>query len=529
MGLMAASLTAQGGALADADRLGEVRKLAIFLAMAVGMFMAVLDIQIVASSLGPLQAGLLAAADEVAWLQTAYLMAEIVMIPLSAFLAQALSTRWLFVLSAGAFTLASLACGLAWDLPSMVAFRAAQGFVGGAMIPLVFATGFAFFDGPRRAVATAVLGVVSTLAPTLGPSLGGWITDTLGWRWLFFINIAPGLLVTLALVGLGPVDRAQPKLLARIDWLHALSLAVFLGGLQFVLEEGPRRQWLDDPHVAAVAWFAAVAAAVFFERCWKSPAPLVNLAVFRTRGFTAAAALNFLVGFGLYAIIFLVPVFLDRVRGFTSYEVGATVAVAGGFMMLADPVAAWISTRADQRIVLALGLVAYATSFGMVAGVTKDWGFGELFWPQAVRGAASMFCIVPVVGLALGAFSDQELPDASGITNLMRNLGGAVGIALANTWLVRFFAQHLRGLGEGLSPDVVREQLAVAAGRLSGDLPDPVQALAAAQAALTRLVGLDALSLAFQDVFGLFAWVTLAGLVLIPFCRGGPLTSQGVH
>src|SRR5258706_10315804 len=130
-------------------------------------------------------------------------MAEIVMIPLSAFLAKALSTRWLFVLSAALFTIASLLCGLAWDLRSMVLFRAMQGFVGGAMIPLVFATGFSFFDGPKAAMATAVLGVISTLAPTLGPTIGGWVTDTLGWRWLFFMNIAPGVLVTLALVGLG--------------------------------------------------------------------------------------------------------------------------------------------------------------------------------------------------------------------------------------------------------------------------------------------------------------------------------------
>src|SRR5580704_15977618 len=256
--------------------------------MAVGQFMALLDIQIVVASLGSIQGGLSASQDEVDWIQTSYLMAEIVMIPLSAYLAQALSTRWMFVGSAALFTLTSLACGAAWDLPSMVVFRAIQGFVGGAMVPLVFATGFSFFDGARAAMATAVLGVISTLAPTLGPAIGGLITDTLGWRWLFFINIAPGLVVTVALIMLGPVDHAEPKLLKRIDWLHAASLAVFLGGLQFVLEEGPRHQWLDDRTVAAVAWTALVAAVVFFERCFYAKNPLVKLGTLRHKGFAAA-------------------------------------------------------------------------------------------------------------------------------------------------------------------------------------------------------------------------------------------------
>src|SRR5215469_14203120 len=176
------------GARASAA-LPEWRRLAIFFVMAIGQFMALLDIQIVVASLSSIQAGLSAGADEIDWIQTAYLMAEIVMIPLSAYLGQALSTRWMFIGSAALFTLTSLACGAAWDLPSMIAFRIVQGFVGGAMIPLVFATGFSFFDGAQAAMATAVLGLISTLAPTLGPAIGGWVTEYLGWRWLFFINI----------------------------------------------------------------------------------------------------------------------------------------------------------------------------------------------------------------------------------------------------------------------------------------------------------------------------------------------------
>ncbi len=314
--------------------LSEPRKAAIFLVMSVGMFMAVLDIQIVAASSAAIQAGLAASAEEIDWLQTAYLMAEIVMIPLSAFLAEAISTRWLFVLSAGLFTLVSLTCGLTSDLTSMTILRALQGFVGGAMIPVVFATAFAFFQGQKLAMATAVLGVISTLAPALGPTIGGWIADTASWRWLFFINIAPGIAVTAALFFLGPVDEAQPWRLAHIDWLHGVALAVFLGGLQYVLQEGPTHGWFDDRTIATVAWFAFIGAAVFFERCLYSANPIVNLEPFRRRGFGPACLVSAVIGFGLYTSVYLTPVFLARVRGFNGLDIGQTVGVTGLFMAL---------------------------------------------------------------------------------------------------------------------------------------------------------------------------------------------------
>src|SRR6201985_3540928 len=187
--------------------LPTARKYLIFAVMAFGQFMALIDIQIVAASLNDVQAGLSVGPDEISWVQTGYLMAELVMIPFSAFLAQALSTRWLFALSAGLFTVSSALCGMAWDIQSMVAFRVVQGFVGGAMVPTVFATGYAMFSGPQRAMIPAILGLVSVLAPTLGPTVGGWLTDAAGWRWIFYINIVPGVAVTLLTLSVVKVDR----------------------------------------------------------------------------------------------------------------------------------------------------------------------------------------------------------------------------------------------------------------------------------------------------------------------------------
>src|SRR5215470_13108348 len=183
------------------------RKFLIFGVMAFGQFMALLDIQIVAASLNDVQAGLSAGPDEISWVQTAYLMAELVMIPFSAFLAQALSTRWLFALSAGLFTISSVLCGLAWNIESMILFRVLQGFTGGAMVPTVFAVGFTLFTGKQRALIPAILGMIAVLAPTLGPTVGGLITQTLDWRWIFFINVAPGIAVTALTVLLIRVDR----------------------------------------------------------------------------------------------------------------------------------------------------------------------------------------------------------------------------------------------------------------------------------------------------------------------------------
>src|SRR6201991_674745 len=220
--------------------LPTARKFLIFGIMAFGQFMALIDIQIVAASLNDVQAGLSAGPDEISWVQTGYLMAELVMIPLSAFLAQALSTRWAFALSAALFTIASALCGAAWDIDSMVAFRIVQGFVGGAMIPTVFATGFALFSGKQRAMIPAILGMISVLAPTLGPTVGGWITDAMGWRWVFFINVAPGTLVTILTLLLIRVDSPNLAMLKRIDWVHLASMAVALAGLEYVLEEGPK-------------------------------------------------------------------------------------------------------------------------------------------------------------------------------------------------------------------------------------------------------------------------------------------------
>ena len=502
-------------------------KYLIFAIMAFGQFMALIDIQIVAASLNDVQSGLSAGPDEISWVQTGYLMAELVMIPFAAFLAQSLSTRWLFALSAGLFTLSSALCGMAWDIQSMVFFRVLQGFTGGAMVPTVFATGFALFSGPQRAMIPAILGAVSVLAPTLGPTVGGWLTDALGWRSIFYVNIVPGIAVTALAIAFIRVDRPNLGMLRKIDYSHLTALAVFLGGLEYVLEEGPRHDWLGDPAIATAAWLSLVGFGLFLERSFNSGGPIVRLTPFRKPTFAIACVFNLVIGFGLYSATYLLPVFLGRVRGFNSLQIGATVVVTGIAQILSVVVAARLSQRVDQRLLITVGLSVFAASLWLASYVTPDWGFQAFLIPQILRGFAIMLCIVPSVNMALSGFAMAELRYASGLFNLMRNLGGAIGIAVVNTWLQDNARIQAARMGESLgeagrrAPDFVAA-MAVRIGSAAGD---PNQALLAAQGQLARLVGRFALAAGFDEVFRMMAWLFIAALVMVPFCKPPPIAA----
>lgn len=497
------------------------RKFLMFAVLAFGQFMALLDIQIVAASLNDVQAGLSASADEISWVQTAYLMAELVMIPLSAFLAQAISTRWLFAVSAATFTLSSVLCGMAWNIESMIAFRVLQGFTGGAMVPTVFAVGFTIFDGKQRALIPAILGMVSVLAPTLGPTVGGLITHTIGWHWIFYINVLPGLAVTVLALAMVDVDRADPSMFKRIDWSQLISMVVFLAGLEYVLEEGPRQDWFGDTTIMISAWLSLVGFLLFLERSFHSKIPIVKLSAFRVRTFAIACVFNLVIGFGIYSSTYLVPIYLGRVRGYDSLQIGTTVFVVGIAQLFSTLVAARLSETIDRRIVITAGLLLFALSLMLTSNVTSQWGFNELLIPQLVRGFAVMLCIVPSVGMALSSFQGPDLRYASGLFNLMRNLGGAIGIAVVNTWLqdnTRIFtARFSESLGHHLqsSTDIILGT----ANRLAAVTPDPAQALLLAKAMFSRTVAQQSLTIAFSDVFYVMALIFVAALILVPFCK----------
>jgi DHA2 family multidrug resistance protein len=495
------------------------RLIAAFVALSVGMFMAILDIQIVASSLAEIQAGLSASSSEIAWVQTAYLIAEIVMIPLTGFLGRALSTRYLFAIAAGGFTLMSVLCASSNSIGEMVVWRAAQGFIGGAMIPVVFSAAFTVFPKNRQAMVAAIVGLIATLAPTVGPTIGGVLTNAFSWHWLFLINVVPGIAVTVAVLFLVDFDKPDFGLLRRLDWIGLASLAAFLGSLEYVLEEGAGNDWFQDRTIAIVAVVAVLAGVAFFARALTAEEPIVDIKAFADRNFATGSLFSFALGIGLYGLVFLYPIFLARVRGYDSLQIGNTMFVSGAFMMLTAPIAGTLAQKMDPRWMMAFGLALFAVSCVELVPITKDWAFVELFLPQAVRGVALMTCMLPVSILALGTLPPERIKNASGLFNLMRNLGGAFGLAVITTILNQRTDLHLERLRETVtwSRTAAAEQLAnlTAGFRATVGLDAPQAALNA----LSNIVRQQALVMAFSDVFLLLAGVFFVVLFLVPLAR----------
>lgn len=490
-------------ALVDPAHMPLGRRIFAFSAMCVGMFIALLDIQIVSASLREIGGGLSAGADETVWVQTSYLIAEIIVIPLSGWLSRVMSTRWLFAASAAGFTAASLLCGLAWNIQSMIAFRALQGFLGGSMIPMVFTTAFAFFQGPQRVIAAATIGAIASLAPTLGPTIGGWITDNYSWPWLFFVNLVPGLYVSIAVPLLVRIDRADLSLLKTADLPGIALLALFLGCLEYTLEEGPRWDWFDDRTIVATAWIAGLSAILFVWRSLRYAHPVVDLRALKDRNFALGCFFSFVTGIGIFATIYLTPVFLGRVRGFSALQIGLAVLSTGVFQLMAIPLYSWLANRVDLRWLMMFGLACFALSMWEFAPITHDWGWRELLLPQALRGIGQQFAVPPTVTLTLGGLAPARLRLASGLFNLMRNLGGAIGIAACATILDRRTNLHFFRLAEHLTAanQAAGSLLDGVAARLAGPGLDGAGAATAALRQLWQLTYREALTLTFADIY----------------------------
>jgi DHA2 family multidrug resistance protein len=514
----AASGTMDGGALpkaADADRI-DPRRLITFLCMVFGMFMAILDIQIVSASLTEIQAGLAASANEITWVQTAYLISEVIMIPLSGYLSRALGTRLLFSLSAAGFTFASLMCGFSTTINEMIIWRVIQGFIGGGMIPTVFATAYLIFPRSKMSIVSPMIGLVATLAPTIGPTVGGYLTDAFSWHWLFFINVVPGIAVTVAAFVLIDFDEPDWSLFRNFDWVGLLSMAGFLGALEYVLEEGPRNDWFGDETVLLFAWVSGLSAVIFFARVLTAKQPIVDLRSFTDRNFGLGSLFSFVVGIGLYGLTYLYPVYLAQIRGYNALMIGETMFVSGAVMFLTAPIAGRLMTKIDPRLMLILGFLSFAAGTFWMTYLTKDWDFWELFWPQVFRGVGIMIAMIPVNNIALGTLPPDRVKNASGLFNLTRNLGGAVGLAALTTLLNDRTDLHLARLHEQVtwSRQPALEMLNTMTQRFSSFGSD-AQAMALKQ--IYNLTHQQGVVMAFADVFLVltFLFVGLAVLSLL--------------
>src|SRR5215475_1876670 len=402
---------------ADSERI-EPKRVVAFTIMVFGMFMSILDIQIVSASLSDIQAGLSASSTEVSWVQTAYLIAEVIAIPLSGFLSRALGTRLLFAISASGFTIASFLCGFATTIEEMILWRAIQGFLGAGMIPTVFASAYTVFPRSKFHIVGPIIGLVATLAPTIGPTVGGYITDAMSWHWLFFINIVPGILITLGVLALVDFDEPHFELLDHFDWWGLLFMAGFLGSLEYVLEEGPQYEWLQDTSVAVFAGVGTISAVAFFWRVLSARVPIVDLWAFSNRNFAIGCVLQFCVGIGLYGLTYVYPRYLAEVRGYSAMMIGETMFVSGITMFLMAPVVGRMMLRFDMRYIIMFGLVVFALGSYQMTWITRDYDFYELLVPQILRGIGMMCAMVPTNNIALGTLAPDRVKNASGLFNL---------------------------------------------------------------------------------------------------------------
>ena len=489
-----------------------------FLLMCLGMFMAILDIQVVATSLPTIQQALGISQQAMSWIQTAYLIAEVIAIPLTGLFTRVLTLRWLVVAAVGLFTAASIGCAFSDGFAVLLLFRVVQGFAGGILIPAVFSAVFLLFPQRLHAVATTIGGVVAVLAPTFGPVVGGFITATWSWPWLFLINVVPGSVVASATPFLLPRRATDLDELKKLDVISLLVMAAALAALEIGLKRAPQGGWLS-PSCAGSLLASAIGLGIFLRRTARAAHPVLRLVALKRRSFALGCALSFCLGVGLFGSVYLMPVFLGFVRGHDAFEIGTIMLVTGIAQLVAAPIAAVLESRLGARLLTAIGFALFAAGLGLSYVQPRTADFDEMLWPQIVRGIAIMFCLLPPLRIALGDLPETEIADASGLFNLMRNLGGAIGIALVDTILygrVAIYAESFRDrllAGDltaanaiGLDPKLLLER----ASRPPTD----------AEIAYVRpLVEKASLALCVNEAWAMLAGFALVGLLIVSFVR----------
>lgn len=483
-----------------------------FAMMCLGLFMAILDMQIVATSLPTIRSALGIKAEAMSWVQTAYIIAEVITIPITGYLTRAWTMRGLFVVGISVFTIASIGCAASNGFVALIMWRVLQGFAAGTLIPAVFSAVFLLFPPRVEALATSIAGILAVLAPTVGPIVGGEITHGLSWHWLFLVNVVPGLLACAGGAMFLPRGRAQHGLIRHIDIIGLLWLSSALATLVIGLKQAPDLGWAS-PTVLGLFVVAVVTGWLFFRRALGRPNPVASVRVLADARVAVGCTLNFALGFGFFGATYLMPVFLALVRDHDALEIGRIMLVTGLAQLAAAPVVVVLEKRMDARLLSAFGFALFAIGLAMSGFETRESDYDAMFVPQIVRGIAIMFCLVPPTRIALGHLALADIPNASGLFNVARNLGGAIGLALVDTVIY------------GRAPiwgETIKNRL------LAGDIPTaravgiPIDAFLAARGQpiddetrelVAPLVEKLALAHAINEAWLVLAAITLAAIV----------------
>jgi DHA2 family multidrug resistance protein len=411
-----------------------------------------------------------------------------------------------------------LGCAASGSFAALIAWRVLQGFSGGTLIPAVFSAVFLLFPARRQGLATTFAGVLAVLAPTVGPIVGGWITETYSWHWLFLINIVPGIISAVLAAILLPKSPMRLGEVRTLDILSLTLLAIALAALEIALKEAPLRGW-DSGFALGPLALSFASSLGFVRRTLGASRPIVDLSTFADRSFTIGCILSFVLGIGLFGSVYLMPVFLAFVRDHNALEIGKIMLVTGVVQLLIAPIAVALEQRLDARLLTAAGFGLFALGLGLSGLQTPQTDFDAMFWPQVIRGLAIMFCLLPPTRLALGHLDASRVPDASGLFNLMRNLGGAIGLALIDTVIYTRSPVHGAAIMDKLQAgDIATAKftgipLDIFAARPAGLLD------ASTRAMMQPFVEKAALVQAINEAWAMVAMLTVAALLCVPLAK----------
>ena len=491
-----------------------------FVLMCLGMFMAILDIQVVATSLPTIQSALAISRDAMSWIQTAYLIAEIIAIPLTGWLTRVLTLRWLFVIAISLFTLASVGCAFSGSFTTLVSFRVRSGLCRRRADSGGFFRCLPAVSGPFAPIATTMAGIMAVLAPTVGPAVGGWITETWSWHWLFLINVAPGVLTAAATPFLLPNDKPRFADLVALDGYSLVLIAISLASLEIGLKQAPHHGWLSPP-CSILFLLSVVAATAFAARTLKAEHPVIELSTLKNLSFAIGCALSFCLGVGLFGSVYLMPVFLSYVRHHGAFEIGTIMLITGVSQLVAAPIVGALESRFDPRWLSQQGSACSRSDWGAVRSRAASPISTRCTGRRSCAASRSCSAYCRRRGWRWALDAGAQVPDASGLFNLMRNLGGAIGIALIDTILYGRTGGHAEALRDRLlAGDITAAQAIGLDLDLFTHRPAGVSD-ATVEAYVRPMVEKAAFALSTNEAWALLACAALLGLLLVPFA--GPL------
>uniref|UniRef100_A0A831U526 DHA2 family efflux MFS transporter permease subunit n=1 Tax=Geobacter metallireducens TaxID=28232 RepID=A0A831U526_GEOME len=511
----------------------EVNKWIVTITVMLPTIMEIVDTSVANVALPHMQGSLNAGTDEITWVLTSYLVSNAVVLPMTGWLSRLFGRKRFLITCITLFTLASLLCGAAPNLATLIFFRILQGAAGGALIPSSQAILLETFPPHERGMANAIFGVGAMFGPIIGPALGGWITDNLNWRWIFYINIPLGIIAVLMAANFIFDPPYLRRARVAIDWWGLGLLTVGLGALQIVLDKGQQDDWFNSSFILAstVISVLALLALVYVEL--KHEHPIVNLRLFKDVSFSAGNFVMFMLGFGLYSSIVLIPLFLQTLMGYDATLAGMVLAPGGAATLITMPFVGMMLSKYDGRKVILTGLIISAWSMFLMRGFTLEASYWDFVWPRVILGVGLAMLFVPLSTLTLGSIPKVEMGNAAGLYNLLRNVGGSVGIAVAATMLSRQSQFYQNVLVDSVTPysPAAQQKLELLQQGLMLRGLDAATAHKASLAAVYGMVQRQAGMLAYNYIF----WIVgLTFLGVVPFLlllrkQKTGVETEGVH